>query len=144
MSLPPQKFREIVFQLLFSQELGDLDMDYAVPLMMSELRVTRRSVKEALEKGELVGQRALEIDAEMQNCSQGYRLERMHTVERVALRLGIYEMLYDEKIPAKVAISEAMRLARKFGSPEGANFVNAIMDQVYKGRVLGEEALLVV
>ena len=52
--------------------------------------------------------------------------------------MGVYELLYDESIPPKVAISEAMRLAKKFGTPESATFVNALLDAIYKSS-LGEQ-----
>ena len=142
MALPPQKFREIVFQLLFGRDLGVMDADDAIPMLMGELKVTRRAVRDALAKAELIEQRRLSLDEHLAANCQSYRLERMHTAERSALRLGLFELLYDDQeLPPKVAISEAMRLARKFGTPEGAQFVNAIMDQVYKVQVLKDEPM---
>jgi N utilization substance protein B len=53
-------------------------------------------------------------------------------VERNLLRLGAYEIYFSKSVPPKVAISEAVRLARKFASSESANFINAILDALYK------------
>jgi len=85
-----------------------------------------------------------EIDALIRNTSTSYRFERIQSIERNVLRLGIYEILYDDTIPPKVAIPEALRLSKKFGTPESAMFVNALLDTIYKtsiGEKLDEKAL---
>jgi transcription antitermination protein NusB len=55
------------------------------------------------------------------------------------LRLALYEMLHDDQIPPKVAIAEAIRLSRKFSTPESSSFINAILDAIYKSSQ-GEQA----
>ena len=61
-----------------------------------------------------------------------YDIDRIHSVERNVLRLGIYELFFDPEIPPKVAIAEAIRMSKKFGTPESVSYVNAIMDNIYK------------
>ena len=73
-----------------------------------------------------------EIDAVIAKTSQSYAFERIQSVERNILRLAVYELLYDPEMPPKVALAEAVRLTRKFGSPEAAAFVNALLDGIYK------------
>jgi transcription antitermination protein NusB len=73
-----------------------------------------------------------EIDLMISNTSHSYAFERIQSVERNVLRLGVFELFFDPSIPPKVAIAEAMRLARKFGTKESAVFVNAILDTLYK------------
>nr|NGX48373.1 hypothetical protein [Chlamydiota bacterium] len=63
----------------------------------------------------------------------GYELERISRIERSILRLGLYELLYTD-LPDKVAITEAIRLTRKFATAEGGAFVNALLDAIYKDR----------
>ena len=73
-----------------------------------------------------------------------YAFERIQSVERNVLRLGVFEMLYDSSIPPKVAISEAMRLSRKFSNPESSHFINALLDHLYKlssGEKINTDAL---
>lgn len=144
MALPPQKFREIVFQLLYGHDLGKPEAEEMVGLMMKELRVTRRTVQEARARMEQVWSRVTELDALLAQVSHAYDFHRIQTVERNVLRLGVYEMLFDDAIPPSVAIAEAMRLTRKFGTPEAANFVNALLDSLRKrsqGEALDEAAL---
>lgn len=130
--LPLQKFREIVFQLMYSHDIAQSDPQDMIPLIMTELEVSKKSVVAAQERVNTIVPKFSEIDALIAKASLSYEFERIQTVERNILRLGIFEMIFDETIPPKVAIAEALRLARKFGSPESASFVNAVLDSVYK------------
>jgi transcription antitermination protein NusB len=100
--------------------------------MMNELKVTRRVMHEAHDRMRKVIERQDEIDREITAMSTEYSLERISSVERTILRLGLFEILFDYRIPPKVAIAEAIRLCRKFGTPESSQFVNAILDGVYQ------------
>ena len=129
-SLSPQKFREIVFQLIYSSDFGgDAEVE---EMIMSQLEVTKRIVRAADEVKARFLEKKEEIDALIVKHSQGYGLERIPRVERNIVRLGIYELLFVPQVPQKVAIAESMRLARKFATKEAATFVNALMDSVYK------------
>jgi N utilization substance protein B len=132
MTLPQAKFREIVFQLLYSRNCSGASDDDMIPLIMKELAVTKSTVREALEKVERILAQQGKIDEAIAKTSLSYTFQRIQSVELNILRLGTFELLYDDNIPPLVAISEAMRLARKFGSPESASFVNAILDNLYK------------
>lgn len=138
MPVPQNKFREIVFQILYSYDLSQSDEDEIVDLLMKELSVTRKTVREALDRAKEIILVREETDSMITHASFSYAFNRIQSVEKNVLRLGVFELFFDDKIPPKVAISEAMRLARKFGSPESANFVNAILDALYKASK-GEE-----
>src|ERR1700722_6034969 len=118
MPIPQTKFREIVFQLLYSDDSGYADEKEMIELIMKELAVTKNAVRQALEKGRSIQNRTPDIDKAIAGVSPSYSFERIQSVERNNPRLGAFELLYDDTIPPKVAIAEAMRLARKFGTPE--------------------------
>ena len=132
MALPPQKFREIVVQLLYSQDFIPIDPLETIPFMMNELKVTKRTMIEVHDRLGKVLEKLEEIDTKIRDTSTEYTFERISKVERTIIRLGLYELFYDSTIPDKVVFAEAIRLCRKFGSPESANFVNAILDTIYK------------
>lgn len=132
MPLPQPKFREIVLQLLYSYDMGHAVAEDMITLLMTELEVTKQSVVRADERVQQIRKRLPELDAQIAEVSQSYAFERIQSVERNVLRLGVYELLYDDTIPKKVAIAEALRLARKFGSPEAVAFVNAVLDTIAK------------
>ena len=68
-----------------------------------------------------------EIDAKLNEVAAGWKTKRMGKVELTILRLALYEMQYDEKIPEKVSINEAVELAKKFGGNDSPAFVNGIL-----------------
>jgi transcription antitermination protein NusB len=70
-----------------------------------------------------------EIDDRLARAAANWSLERMAATDRNLLRLGCYELLYTDA-PAKVAIDEAVELAKRFGGAQSAQFVNGILDNV--------------
>lgn len=74
-----------------------------------------------------------ELDAMLAKTAANWSLSRMATTDRNVLRLGAYEILYTET-PGRVAINEAVELAKRFGSGQSAQFVNGILDKFLAGR----------
>ena len=68
-----------------------------------------------------------QIDEQINEVAAGWRTKRMGKVELTILRLALFEMKFDETIPEKVAINEAVELAKKFGGDESPSFVNGIL-----------------
>lgn len=132
MSLPPQKFREIILQILYSHDISETSQDEIISFMMHQLSVSKKNVREAWNKAMLILEDKEVIDNHIGDISTAYQFERIQKVEKSILRLSVYDLLHNKGIPPKVTISEGMRLAKKFASPEAANFVNAILDGIYK------------
>jgi N utilization substance protein B len=59
-------------------------------------------------------------------------LEQITIVDRNILRIGVYELIYNDDIPAKVAINEAIEIAKTFGSESSGKFVNGVLGAIYK------------
>lgn len=140
MPLPLQKFREAVFQILYSQDFIS-GFEETISFMMGELKTTRRAMRDAKTRVEEIVARFSEIDPQIAAASTEYRFERISRVEKAILRLALFELLFDPSIPPQIAIGEAVRLCRKFGTPESAHFVNAILDGIYKKNVHSEKSL---
>jgi N utilization substance protein B len=136
MALSQQKFREIVFQLLYSFDFSEAEQEDICALMMYQLAITKKILLQALERKEKVQKRLSEIDRLIAESSVSYDFQRIPRIEKNILRLGAYELLFDDEIPPKVSIAEAIRLSRKFATPEGATFVNAVLDAIYKNSSL--------
>ncbi len=132
MALPQQKFRELVFQLLYSRDISPAQSEATIPLLMQQLSITRKNVYMGMERVNQIFEQLAVIDSLIAKTSYSYAFERIQSVERNVLRLGVFELLYDPQIPPKVAVAEAIRLAKKFGSPESTAFVNAILDHIFK------------
>lgn len=130
--LTPHKMREIIFHLLYSADFAPDNQEEIIPFLMQHHLVTKKSMYMAQNRaGEIQAQQAV-IDEMIAKTATEYEFERIPRVEKNLLRLGVYELYFSTEIPPKVAISEAMRLARKFASAESAHFINAILDTLYK------------
>lgn len=80
-----------------------------------------------------------DIDAKIVKTAPEWPLEQITTVDRNILRIGIYELQYDKQIPPKVAINEAIELAKTFGGEASGRFVNGVLGTLYR-QLGGEEA----
>jgi N utilization substance protein B len=69
-----------------------------------------------------------EIDDVLARLSRKWRVERLARVDRTILRMGIYELAHRKSTPARVALSEAIELAKRFGAEEAPAFVNGLLD----------------
>lgn len=68
-----------------------------------------------------------ELDQKINEIAKGWSTRRMGKVELTILRLALFEMKYDEDVPEKVAINEAVELAKKFGGEDSSSFINGIL-----------------
>jgi transcription antitermination protein NusB len=78
------------------------------------------------------------IDKLIEKCAPEWPIEQVTVVDRNILRLGIYELMYGnyEEVPPKVAINEAIELAKTFGGESSARFINGVLGTIY--REMGE------
>ena len=70
------------------------------------------------------------IDAEIETTSQHWSLMRMPFVDRNILRLAVYEIVYEDGVPASVAINEAVELAKAYGGDDSPKFVNGVLGRI--------------
>lgn len=80
-----------------------------------------------LQRAESIMSKIPELDEKINQVAEGWKTNRMGKVELAILRLAVYEMKYDDQIPEKVAINEAVELAKKFGGSDAPAFVNGIL-----------------
>lgn len=127
-----RKAREDALQILYQLELNpSLSVTTALEnfsnLYLKEagelVPFTKRLVLGVYEKQK-------EIDQEIVQLSSHWKPERMAPVDRNILRLGAYEIMFCEDIPAVVSVNEMIELAKEFGAEQSASFVNGILDQL--------------
>ncbi|MFH1359821.1 MAG: transcription antitermination factor NusB [Candidatus Omnitrophota bacterium] len=73
-----------------------------------------------------------EIDQKLSVYATNWELKRMAIIDRNILRLGIFELLFTQDIPPKVAINEAIELAKKYGDLDSSKFINGVLDKIHK------------
>ena len=72
------------------------------------------------------------IDQTIEKFTEHWEIKRMAYVDRNILRLATYEMMFIDEIPVKVAINEAVELAKRYGEADSSKFVNGILDKIAK------------
>jgi len=127
--------REQIFMLLFRVEFYTPEEMSGQEKLFLEDNGANLSMRDAgyIEtKNRAVRERIPEIDRIINENTEGWDTTRMGKVELTVLRLAVYEMLYDEDIPAGVAIDEAVEIAKKFGQDNSGGFVNAVLAKIKK------------
>lgn len=137
--------REKVFRILFRLEFNsDEDMKEQIELALSgEIPAEDDELFAQLEYSEenkkYISDRVLdivdkhsEIDAVIEEISEGWKLARIGKAELAILRLAIYEMKYDDDIPVKVAINEAVEIAKVYCDQDAKSFINALLAKLTK------------
>jgi len=72
------------------------------------------------------------IDELIARYAEHWDLDRMAVVDRNILRLAVYELMLDAAVPPKVAINEAIEIAKKFGTAESGRFINGVLDRIHR------------
>lgn len=139
MSLPPQKFRELCLQLFYALEKSSQDdqddHEELLDLLSREIKVSRKYVDEAYELITDLQKEKESIDKMLQPQIKDYTIDRLHDIDRAILRLIVYELFFLKVIAERILLSESVRLARKFSTPEAGNFVNAVLDGLVKKNI---------
>ncbi|MCI8795854.1 MAG: transcription antitermination factor NusB [Dorea sp.] len=123
------ELREHIFKMVFGIEFnGKEDMPEQLELYFEQLgEVSEKDLNYIQEKAKKVAEKAEEIDALLNEHTKGWKTVRMNKADLTILRLAVYEIKWDEDVPAGVAIDEAVELAKKYSSDEGPAFVNAVL-----------------
>ena len=123
-----RRARELAFQLLYELELNPDVPDARREAYVREHLRDPQGQRFALQLINGVRTKRQQLNEIIEQLSTNWSLERMGAVERVAIRLGLYEMLYQPDIPPPVAITEAVRIAKRYGDRDSYRFVNGLLD----------------
>lgn len=124
-----REIREQVFKMLFRVEFyNQEEMSEQIALCEDDACNWKEKDKTYIfEKVEKISEKLEEIDAKINEVSEGWKTGRMGKVDLTLIRLAVYEMLYEEDVPAKVAIKEAVELAKQYGTDNSPSFVNGVL-----------------
>jgi N utilization substance protein B len=132
--------RELALQFLYAVDFHGADYRDHLEAFLHEELAGRPGEEEAkayarrLVDGVILHRAA--IDVMLAEAAQNWGLTRMAVVDRNCLRLGVYEMLHESEVPTKVAINEAIELAKRYSTEQSGAFVNGILDRIRKDRHL--------
>lgn len=124
-----RELREQVFKMLFRVEFHDME-DMLQQIAAGDGEDAAWSEKDSeyiLGKCRKIVEHITEIDEAINAVSEGWKTKRMGKVDLTLIRLAVYEMKYEEDIPVKVAINEAVELAKQYGTDDSPAFVNGVL-----------------
>jgi N utilization substance protein B len=123
--------RMIALQTLYEYDTAHHDVAAVLQRHAEERHVQPRAVAYADELVQGVLAHRDELDAAIQSAAHEWPLDQMARIDKNILRLAIYEILYNNSVPAKAAINEAVELAKVFGSDASSRFVNGVLGTVF-------------
>ena len=130
------EIREQIFLVLFSLEFheGENMRDLIIRYLdeTSEIKTTDIERAEILSKTLSIADKISDLDKKLDSVSKGRPVSRIGKAELALLRLALYEMLYDDSIPSKVAVNEAVDLAKEYCGDESPAFINGILARLFK------------
>ncbi|HJB33476.1 MAG TPA: transcription antitermination factor NusB [Candidatus Blautia merdipullorum] len=127
-----REMREHIFKLLFLREFNEAEeMPEQIKLYFDEMEDLGPDQQTYMEnKYDRIQEHLEEIDRILNEKSTGWKTKRMSKVDLNILRLAVFEMKYDEDVPVKVAINEAVEISKVFGGEDSASFINGILGKV--------------
>jgi N utilization substance protein B len=130
--------REAALKILYAIDITKEAPDKCIDnywMAQDEVKPEIKEFADALVRGFCANK--AEIDKIITEHATNWELDRMAVIDRNILRAAAYELIFSEEIPPKVAINEAIDLAKKYGDKDSGKFVNGVLDKIgkVKGRV---------
>lgn len=129
--------RELAFILLFEHSFSNEPMSELICIAQEDAGYEPDKFACRLAEGTIghIG----EIDELISSCSQNWKLTRISRVALSVMRLSVYEILFEDEIPASVSINEAVELAKRYASKEEASFINGVLGAIARSAEKTEE-----
>jgi len=125
-----RKARALALQALYEVDSAGHEAEEVVARLLADEKLSEENANFI---GELVGgviQNKKKIDENIKNFAPAWPIAQIPVVDRNILRLAIFEILLDNRVPVKVAINEAVELAKAFGSDNSSKFVNGVLGSI--------------
>ncbi len=126
--------REWVVQFLFQTEFNPEELDQALEDFWNDEEKTpldrdRNYVNEVI-RG--VIEQQMKIDRTIKRYTDNWDVDRLGVLDRIVLRVAVYEMLFRDDVPPVVSINEAIEIAKAYSGQKSARFVNGVLDRIQK------------
>ena len=125
-----RKARTLALQVLYEVDSAGHKMEDVLSHLLIEERLSEENINFICEIVRGVIQNKGKIDENIRSLAPAWPIEQLPVVDRNILRLAIFEILLDNKVSVKIAINEAVELAKIFGSESSSRFVNGVLGSV--------------
>lgn len=134
MSSPRHRAREAALQALYLWEVGRTEPAQAVETFFAEHGADAADAVREFATRLVLGTagEVEELDALIARHSEHWRIERLAVIDRMILRMAVWELRHASDTPARVVLNEALELARTFGTDDSVRFVNGVLDGIRK------------
>ena len=127
-----RKARELALNALYQGEMTETPVAEKFPLLCDNFEVNKKAVPYGQQLVDGITNNWDAIDKKIADSAVNWRLSRMSVLDRNIIRLATYEMLFQDDVPAHVAINEAVELAKRFCADDSPSFINGILDAILK------------
>jgi N utilization substance protein B len=127
-----RKARELALKMLYQMEVNQDAPERALDRYVKIFHYQDDIVSYARFLLSGVKKEFASVDRCIEKASEHWKLSRITYVDKNILRVAVFEMLYSTDVPPKVAIDEALELAKKFGSEDSKDFINGVLDKILK------------
>jgi len=132
-----RKARELALNALFQGEMTATSAVENFPLLCENFEINKKAIPYGRELVYGITDKWGEIDAKIEESAKNWRVSRMSVLDRNIIRLAAYEMMFKEDVPPRVAIDEAIELAKRYCGEDSPGFINGILDAILKN--IGKE-----
>jgi len=129
---PRRKARETVLRALYAREINDSDSDESVDSLLNEASLSEKNTDFARNYINLVAKNKDWADKIISGLAKNWDIKRIAELDLIILRMAMVELKFMPDIPKKVALNEAIELAKKYSTEESPSFINGILDNFLK------------
>ncbi len=127
-----RKARELALNALFQGEMTATSAVENFPLLCENFEINKKAIPYGRELVWGITDKWEEINAKIAESAVNWRVSRMSVLDRNIIRLAAYEMMFKEEVPPRVAIDEAIELAKRYCAEDSPGFINGILDAILK------------
>jgi transcription antitermination protein NusB len=137
---PRRRARELVLQALYASEVTEAGSDELFPDILGEEELSPKNLRFASDFFALVRSHQEWADSQITILAHNWKIERIAEIDRIIMRMALTELHEMPDTPVKVALNEAIELAKKFSTAESSSFINGILDGWVKGQETPDSA----
>ncbi len=125
-----RRSRESALKVLFAREVNRLPVDEVLELHWQHLEERHEGADYAEQLARGAAGQIEDLDRRIQGVSTHWKISRMACVDRNILRLAAWELFHSPEVPKRVALNEAIEIAKRFGAEDSWAFINGILDKL--------------
>jgi transcription antitermination factor NusB len=127
-----RKARELALKMLYQLETNNEGSELALDRYCETFPYQKDIMDYAMLLLSGIKKERETIDGFIASASEHWKMDRIALVDKNVMRIGVYEMLFSQDVPPKVAIDEAIEMGKKYGNEDSGDFINGVLDRILK------------